>query len=136
MEIMEIFAWNGNMKLSQSSIWFSISINPKTQQNISKRRSLTTLGYKINGVFSGPRDNRRATFALLSDVPCLESADFRAANHAGLGQNVLFEDGHVEHLKQCNPLIGGDYLYVNQEGAMKAGLNPRDCVLAPGFISP
>lgn len=94
------------------------------------------LGYKINGVFSGPRDNRRATFALLSDVPCLESADFRAANHAGLGQNVLFEDGHVEHLKQCNPLIGGDYLFVNQDGAMKAGLTPRDCVLAPGFVSP
>jgi len=95
-----------------------------------------SLGYFVNDEFTGPRDNRRSTFAILSDVPCMQSAGFRTANHSGRGQNVLFEDGHVQHLISCMLSNLNDHLFLNDDGQMRAGVNDRDSVLAPGWAQP
>lgn len=94
------------------------------------------LGYFVNDKFTGPRDNRRPTFAILSDVPCLQSEGFKTANHARRGQNVLFEDGHVQFLVGCTLTHLNDHLFLNAEGQMRAGLHDQDCVLAPGWVKP
>lgn len=94
------------------------------------------LGYYDRGQFTGPRDNRRSTFAILADMPCLQSKEFRSASHLGRGQNVLFEDGHVQFLVGCKPQHCNDSLFVNDQGKILPGVHDRDSVLAEGWTAP
>jgi hypothetical protein len=94
------------------------------------------LGYVANGGYTTPRNLVRCNFALLADVPSLHLPGRQSSNHAGRGQNVLFEDLHIEFLQspQSEPL--GDDLFRNRYGYVEAGLDERDSVLVPSNARP
>lgn len=94
------------------------------------------LGYLERGKYTGPRDYRRASFALLSDIPCRQTPGMRSPNHCRRGQNVLFESGHVLYLVGGNQESLRDNLYVNMKEVIGAGLTSNDCVLAESWYSP
>ena len=54
------------------------------------------LGYVENGKIVPVRDERRSNFPLLADAPCDAQPGRASRNHLGRGQNVFFEDGHIE----------------------------------------
>jgi hypothetical protein len=95
-----------------------------------------TLGYQRNGQYCTPRNKSRYYFALLSDSPSLHLPSGQSDNHAGRGQNVLFEDLHVQFLVNCGPAPIGDSLFRNRAGYVEAGLDEADSVIAPSFAKP
>ena len=54
------------------------------------------LGYFDHGVFQPTRNLNRDYFAIMADAPSDDRPDHQSDNHGGLGQNVLFEDLHVD----------------------------------------
>jgi len=96
-----------------------------------------TLGYLENDQYQTPRNEGRAYFALMSDAPSLHMLERRSVNHGGYGQNVLFEDNHVEFVVDC---VAYDRLFVNRDGYAEAGLDESDSVIghsaAPPFVYP
>lgn len=99
-----------------------------------------TFGYLSGGRYVGTKNLGRQQFALLSDSPCTMKADFdhNSANHRSRGQNVLFEDGHVDFLTstRCNRENGCDDIFANENGVLGPGLNRDDSVIAPAWIEP
>jgi anti-sigma-K factor RskA len=87
----------------------------------------------INGHLQRVRNQGRTGFALLSDVPLMQSTNSAISSH-GRGQNVLFEDGHVGYL--TSRWLRNDDLFLNHWGLVEAPLDPDDCVLAPSYSSP
>lgn len=59
-----------------------------------------------------------------------------SANHGGIGQNVLYLDGHVEWRSNRNAGIGGDDIFVNWDNQVLAGKSREDSVLGSGDASP
>jgi prepilin-type processing-associated H-X9-DG protein len=59
-----------------------------------------------------------------------------SANHGGVGQNVLYLDGHVEWRTNRNAGINGDDIFVNWENRVLAGKDREDTVLGAGDASP
>jgi len=55
-------------------------------------------------------------------------------NHGGLGQNVLFTDGHVEYF--TSRAFGGDDIYLNRHKEIAAGEDSEDIVLGPSEARP
>jgi hypothetical protein len=96
-----------------------------------------TLGYLENDRYQTPRNENRAYFALMSDAPSLHLLGRQSENHGGYGQNVLFEDNHVEFIVDC---VAYDRLFVNRDGYAEAGLDSADSVIghsaAPPFVYP
>jgi hypothetical protein len=92
------------------------------------------LGYFDHGVLRPTRNLSRAHFAILADVPS-DRPDHQSANHDYLGQNVLFEDLHVEFCCTSRPFDGDD-IYVNDDNEVSPGLNSNDSVLAPSGTPP
>jgi hypothetical protein len=83
------------------------------------------------------RHASRPYFALVSDAPSVGRGDHQSGNHGGSGQNVLFEDGHVEFLKTCRcmPAEHPDDIFKNSDGLVAPGHSPDDSVIAPGSFS-
>jgi hypothetical protein len=79
-----------------------------------------------------------ARIALLADRPAHDENGAILAgnspNHAGLGQNVLFSDGHVgwHHTRALGP--SDSDMYLNNLKRPEPGMNAYDAVLAPGVI--
>ena len=71
----------------------------------------------------------RGDFILLADTPNTTLAGRASSNHGGQGQNVFFEDGHIDFLSQ--PEINGDAIYENDWGGIAPGAHQGDIVLAP-----
>jgi hypothetical protein len=94
-----------------------------------------SLGFVLNNKYHPPADLRRPRRALMADVPST-SDSHASANHDGRGQNVLFEDLHVEFLEGCQPPGCKDHIFVNDRGEIRAGLHPEDTVIAPSDVSP
>jgi anti-sigma factor RsiW len=94
----------------------------------------TYLGVLVNGVYAGQRNLHRATFAIAADSPSRTSKDRVSTNHGRRGQNVLFEDGHVEVLSGCR--IGDDDIFLNEDKRPAAGLHLSDSVIGTGDTSP
>ncbi len=96
-----------------------------------------TLGYLENERYQTPRNEGRACFAIMSDAPSMHLQGRRSENHGGYGQNVLFEDNHVEFIVNC---VAYDRLFVNRDGYAEAGLDKADSVIgssaAPPFVEP
>lgn len=96
-----------------------------------------TLGYRENDRYQTPRNEGRAYFALMSDAPSLHLLGRQSDNHGGYGQNVLFEDNHVEFVVDG---VAYDRLFVNRDGYAEAGLDKSDSVIghsaAPPFVYP
>ena len=61
------------------------------------------IGYLDHGVFEPTTNLHRAGFALMADAPREDRPDRQSDNHGDRGQNVLFEDGHVQFLTASRP---------------------------------
>jgi hypothetical protein len=72
----------------------------------------TTLGYVKDEVYHPVRHAGREYFAVLADAPSIDG-DRQSPNHGGLGQNVLFDDGHAQFLSTCRCRPDRDYVPVN-----------------------
>jgi len=94
------------------------------------------LGYMEGETYCSPRNQRRATFALMADAPCSLLESRRSNNHGGCGQNVLYEDGHVGYLTQCSLKGSDDHIFLNDEGIVAAGVHPHDAVIGDSFSRP
>jgi len=86
------------------------------------------LGYVENGKYQSARNEHRKHFPIVADAP--------SSNHGGSGQNVLFEDGHVE--TTTTTVVGkyNDDFYVNDVGAVAAGHHVDDAVCALSYKRP
>jgi hypothetical protein len=94
------------------------------------------LGYVEDGKVVPVRDERRSSYPLLSDAPSDAQPGRVSGNHGGRGQNVFFEDGHIEW---C-PKVAAPHLlddpYHNYHGEVAAGLDRNDSVLGASHDRP
>jgi hypothetical protein len=93
------------------------------------------IGYVSQGRYQATKNLRRATFALMADAPNFKPP-YRSLNHQGCGQNVLFEDLHVQYLTSCKARGCSDDIYLNDEGEVAPGLHPNDAVIGPSAFRP
>jgi hypothetical protein len=89
-----------------------------------------TWGHFDEGRYKPTRNRHRASFALVADAPGL-AAPYHSSNHGGCGQNVLFEDGHVQYLTTCRARGCRDEIFTNDDGEVAPGLHPDDAVIGP-----
>lgn len=94
-----------------------------------------TLGYVANNVYQPTRNLQRPNFAIMADAPASE-APFHSLNHGGCGQNVLFEDGHVQYLTTCKAHGFTDNIFLNDEGEPKVGVHMHDAVIGASHSKP
>ncbi len=95
-----------------------------------------SLGYVHDGVYRPTKNRHRPTFALLADSPSAEMPELRSVNHAGKGQNVLFEDGHVSFLSSPSVPSSPDCYFTNDDGRIAAGVHPDDSVIVSSTTCP
>jgi hypothetical protein len=94
------------------------------------------LGYTRNGEYQPTKNLYRDNFAIMSDAPNMNAANFQSTNHGGRGQNVLFENGSVQFVTTTKPLGSQDDIFTNDEGKVAAGLNSNDSVLGSSSTAP
>jgi hypothetical protein len=88
-------------------------------------------GHMRDGDYHPHRNLQRGYFPVVADVAGSTGSQRASANHAGFGQNVLFEDGSVRFLR--NPQTStNDLLYLSERGRMELGRNPEDSVILEG----
>ncbi len=104
-----------------------------------QRRMGGSYGYSLGHVSpdgSKPtRNMQRSNFAIMADKPLARPARHASLNHGAPGQNVLFEDGHVQHLITSKS-GGRDDIFVNDKGQVSLGLHRGDAVIAPSDAKP
>ena len=93
------------------------------------------LGYVANGRYQATKNLRRPTFALMADAPST-APPFRSLNHGDCGQNVLFEDAHVQYLTTCNARGCEDNIFLNDDGEMAPGKHQDDAVVGASHARP
>lgn len=93
------------------------------------------IGYMANGRYCSPKNLHRTRYALVADAPSLE-APYHSINHGGCGQNVLFEDQHVQYLTTCRARGCRDDFYTNDHGLVRPGLHVHDAVIGPSHTRP
>ncbi len=86
------------------------------------------------GIHRAIRNQQRHNFALMADAP--GTGNDSGANHGGMGQNVLCEDGSVRFLKHPYLVPGHDHIYLNDANQVDAGLHQDDSVLASSWVHP
>jgi hypothetical protein len=94
------------------------------------------LGVMVDGRHRAPKNQGRRHFALMGDAPRIMMNGYRSLNHEGRGQNILFEDGHVEYLVECQDGGHPDHPFQNRFGWMEAGIDVNDAVVAPSPTPP
>ena len=94
------------------------------------------LGYFDHGVYQPTRNLNRGYFAIMADAPSTDRPDHQSDNHSGLGQNVLFEDTHVEFCSTTRPGDGSDDIYANDNHEIAPGLHRDDSVIASSGTAP
>jgi hypothetical protein len=87
------------------------------------------MGYVTDGRLVRARDARRPNYVLVGDAPSDSRPRRVSANHNGRGQNVLYEDGHIQLLRELPSPRLLDDPYHNREGWVAAGVDPDDAVL-------
>jgi prepilin-type processing-associated H-X9-DG protein len=101
-----------------------------------------SLGHAADGVLHGPRlgpDQPNELMPILADRPPAGVASGdpgNSPNHGGLGQNVLFLDGHCRFATQRTVGYRGDDIYLNADQRVAAGKHPLDAVLADSAARP
>jgi len=93
------------------------------------------IGYVSGGKYQATRNLHRPRFAIMADAPNAE-APFRSLNHGDCGQNVLFEDLHVQYLTTCKARGCKDNIYVNDDGHVALGKHLNDAVVGPSHARP
>ena len=94
------------------------------------------MGYRNPNGYHGTGNLGRRNFAVLSDAPSSSLPRFQSANHGGNGQNVYFEDGHVEHVVNSTPVGVLDEIFVNDQGQVEAGMHENDAVIGASSAIP
>ena len=89
-----------------------------------------TLGYVSKGRYRATKNLGRPTFAIVADAPN-PSPPYHSHNHGGCGQNVLFEDMHVQYLTTCKAHGCTDDIFTNDAGQVAPGLHAEDAVISP-----
>lgn len=94
------------------------------------------LGYVEGGQLVRPRNMRRSHYIVVADAPSNLQPRRVSANHRPRGQNVLYEDGHVQFL--CLTLVDAwiDDPFHNREGWIAAGVDREDAVLGVSWDPP
>jgi hypothetical protein len=92
-------------------------------------------GHVEDGEYRPTRNQARPQFPILADAPGDQPAS-GSTNHGPCGQSVLFEDGHVEFVKQCRLELLGENIFCNDSGQWGAGLSPHDASLSPSSAPP
>ena len=89
------------------------------------------LGFVSDGRYRAVKHHGRARSAVLADRPTIRpEIQPVSLHHGGRGQNVLFDDGHVEFMVDCCVRGCGDNVYFNNLGQIEAGTAEDDAVLA------
>ncbi|MSU80626.1 MAG: hypothetical protein EXS16_21375 [Gemmataceae bacterium] len=65
---------------------------------------------------------------IMADRPPAEGIPNNSINHGGVGQNVLFADGHIAFIPS-RTIAGEDDIFLNSDNRVAAGIGPRDIVL-------
>jgi hypothetical protein len=94
------------------------------------------IGYVDHGAFEPTRNLHRAGFAMMADAPCEDRPGRQSDNHGGRGQNVLFEDGHVQFLTTSRPSGARDDIFANDDDEVAAGVHQDDSVIASSGVTP
>jgi hypothetical protein len=96
-----------------------------------------TLGYQDGDQYSATRNLRRPHFAIASDAPEQGSDGQWSNTHGRMGQNFLFEDGHVRFLTAPQSTdVRGDHFFLNDDGKVAAGVHENDAVIGAGATPP
>ena len=91
------------------------------------------LGQEVNGNVRARRNSGSPHFALMADLPvCATAPTHRALQH----RNVLMECGGVRVIPVNMAEWRGDHLFVNQQGKIRAGVTPNDCVIGASYMRP
>lgn len=88
-----------------------------------------SVGHQSEGSIQGIRNQHRPQFALIADRPHGQTINRRSMNHGGLGQNVLFENGHVAFVRETQSPERGDRYYVSDRGFVEPGRHRDDSVI-------
>ncbi|REJ64526.1 MAG: hypothetical protein DWQ31_21615 [Planctomycetota bacterium] len=93
-----------------------------------------TLGYRDGTGYHPTKNLGRTNFAIMADAPCPNREFAQTSCHDGLGQNVLFEDGHVGYEEDCRlSNCQDDDFYRNRRREIAPGVDIHDAVLgSPG----
>jgi prepilin-type processing-associated H-X9-DG protein len=96
-----------------------------------------SLGYRDASGYHGPNldPERSSSLPLMSDRPPYGGAPGNSPNHGGQGQNVLFQDGHVEFITGRSLPIDSD-IFLNDAREQAAGRSPNDVVLGTSASRP
>jgi hypothetical protein len=93
-----------------------------------------TLGHRDAAGALQPNANlRREHHPLMADAP--DDCRQKSSNHPGGIHFILFEDGHIERVRQ-DDLHRDDHLYRNHEGETAAGTDPEDAVIGDSHHQP
>ena len=94
-------------------------------------------GYEDEGEPYQANINRsRPRFAIVADSPSLHLKDRQSANHGGRGQNVFFEDGHVQYLNRSVTEEAADNVFLSDRGYVEAGRHWNDAVIGNSWARP
>ena len=93
-----------------------------------------SVGYQAGGRIRAIRNQQRPNFALIADRPSGESVRRYNMNHGGLGQNILFENGHVAFVRGTQSVGLGDHYYVSDRGIVEPGVHRDDSVIMESGI--
>jgi hypothetical protein len=88
------------------------------------------LGYRDPaGEYHGPWQLPGSAWPILADRPPSDAIPGNSANHGGVGQNVLFLDGHFQFVRQRTIGDPDDDIFLNNAKQIAAGIGANDIVL-------
>ncbi len=90
-----------------------------------------SLGYMDGDRYHHTKNLGRPQFAVMADMPNPERPGSQSDNHGGVGQNVLFEDGHVKFCTSPKPVDVSDHIFTNALGQQAPGSHFNDAVVVP-----
>ena len=89
-----------------------------------------------DGRYAATRNLNRCYFAVMADAPSTDRPHRQSSNHGGQGQNVLFDDGHVDFCRTTRPGSGNDDIFCNDNDRVAVGLHGDDSVVAASGTPP
>jgi hypothetical protein len=127
--------------VTQIPSWEELQTAAEPQLRELRSRMGGTYGYSLGytderGAYHGTKNLGRSYFAIVADVPTSDRRARQSRNHAGRGQNVLFEGGQVRFTATSTPEGLADDIFVNRQGVVAAGVGPDDAVIAPSETRP
>jgi hypothetical protein len=94
------------------------------------------VGYTDNGIYVFIRNRSDCRSPILSDAPSRDHLGDASPHHGGGGQNVLFEDGHVEYVVGYLVPAWDNHMFLNNHGQPATGEGRMDAVLMRSEMTP